>query len=151
MFLFHEAGDHSAPVSPHYRRFTITLRHTTLGRTPMEELSTRRRDLYLTTHTLTRDRHPCPRRDPNQQSQQASGHILNPSIARPLDSVRICDTYWFSNSVMVTRTHLNVTLYVHCFVCQIRFTTQGYLQNAVHAIHNKHGLRQSSLCTLGYV
>jgi hypothetical protein len=28
----------------------ITLRHTTLGRTPLDEGSVRRRDLYLTTH-----------------------------------------------------------------------------------------------------
>jgi len=34
----------------HYRGFTITLRHTTLGRTPPDELSLRRGDLYLTTH-----------------------------------------------------------------------------------------------------
>jgi hypothetical protein len=39
----------SGPGPPHYRCFTITLRHTTLGRTPLDELSTRRRDLYLTT------------------------------------------------------------------------------------------------------
>jgi hypothetical protein len=32
------------------RRFTITLRHTTLGRTPLDEWPARRRDLYLTTH-----------------------------------------------------------------------------------------------------
>jgi hypothetical protein len=33
------------------RRFTIThIRHTTLGRTPLDECTTRRRDLYLTTH-----------------------------------------------------------------------------------------------------
>jgi hypothetical protein len=32
------------------RRFTITLRHTTLGRTPLDEGPSRRRDLYLTTH-----------------------------------------------------------------------------------------------------
>jgi len=30
--------------------FEITLRHTTLGRTPLDEWSCRRRDLYLTTH-----------------------------------------------------------------------------------------------------
>ena len=34
----------------HYRGFTITLRHTTLGRTPLGELSARHRDLYLTTY-----------------------------------------------------------------------------------------------------
>jgi hypothetical protein len=30
--------------------FTITLRHTTLGRTPLNEGPARRRDLYLSTH-----------------------------------------------------------------------------------------------------
>ena len=58
----------------YYRGFTIKLRHTTLGRTPLDEWSARRRDLYLTTHN-THDRHPCSRRDSNpQHSQQASGH-----------------------------------------------------------------------------
>ena len=40
----------SGPRPPHYRMFMITLRHTTLGRTPLGEWSARRRDLYLTTH-----------------------------------------------------------------------------------------------------
>ena len=35
-----------------------TQRRTTIGRNPLEELSTRRIDLYLT--TLTTYRHPCP-------------------------------------------------------------------------------------------
>ena len=35
---------------PHYWGLTITFRHTTLSRTPLEEGSVRRRDLYLTTH-----------------------------------------------------------------------------------------------------
>jgi hypothetical protein len=51
------------------RGFTITLRHTTLGRTPLDEWSARCRDLYLTTH-----RHPCPRWDSKPQTQQANGH-----------------------------------------------------------------------------
>jgi hypothetical protein len=43
----------AAPIGPgplHYRHFTITLRHTTLGRTPLEEWSARRREPSLTTH-----------------------------------------------------------------------------------------------------
>jgi hypothetical protein len=32
-----------------------TQTHTTVGRTPLDEGSARRRDLYLTTQTLTRD------------------------------------------------------------------------------------------------
>jgi len=35
---------------PHYRGITITLRHTTLGRIPLNQWSARRRDLYPTTH-----------------------------------------------------------------------------------------------------
>jgi hypothetical protein len=39
---------HSGPGPPPCRGFTITLRHTTLSRTPLDEGSARRRDLYLT-------------------------------------------------------------------------------------------------------
>jgi len=37
-------------VPPHYRSFTITLRHTTLGGIPLDEWSSHGRDLYPTTH-----------------------------------------------------------------------------------------------------
>jgi hypothetical protein len=37
----------SGPRPPHYRGFMITLRHTTLGRTPLDKWSARRGDLYL--------------------------------------------------------------------------------------------------------
>jgi hypothetical protein len=47
---FHGGTTPSGPGPPHYRGFTITLRHTTLGRTPLDEWSARRRDLYLRTH-----------------------------------------------------------------------------------------------------
>jgi hypothetical protein len=36
--------------SPVSQGFTITLRHTTLGKTPLDEWSARHRDLYLRTH-----------------------------------------------------------------------------------------------------
>ena len=38
----------SGPWPPDYPGFTITLRHTTLGRTPLDEWSARRTDPYLT-------------------------------------------------------------------------------------------------------
>ena len=62
--------------------FTRFLDHTqppiTVGRNPPDEWSSRRRDFYLTTQHSTTDRHPCPRRDSNPQSQQASGHRPTP-------------------------------------------------------------------------
>ena len=60
-------------------------RRTTVDRTPLDEWSARRRDLYLTTHvTLTTDKRPCPQWDSNPQSQQASGRRPTTSTARPL-------------------------------------------------------------------
>jgi len=55
-------------------------RHTTLDRTPLDEGSDRRTDLYLTTH----NRHPCPRRDSNPQSQQQKHRRPAPYTERPL-------------------------------------------------------------------
>ena len=58
-------------------------RHTTLGRTPLDEWTARRRDLYLTTHN-TLKRLPCALLDSNPQSQQASGSRPMLYTARPL-------------------------------------------------------------------
>ena len=48
--FFHGATTFSGPGPPHYTACEITLRHTTVGRTPLDNWSARRRDLYLTTH-----------------------------------------------------------------------------------------------------
>ena len=49
-----------------------TQRRTTVRKTPLDECSARRKDLYLTTHN-THNRHLCPRWDSHPQFQQASG------------------------------------------------------------------------------
>ena len=67
--------------------FSITFGHTTLGRTPLDEWSARRRDLYLTTHN-TSNRHSCRWGDSNLQSQQGSCRIPTSQTARPLRSAR---------------------------------------------------------------
>ena len=46
----HSATAPSGPVPPHCRGCTITLRHTTLGRTSLDEWSACRRDLYQSTN-----------------------------------------------------------------------------------------------------
>jgi hypothetical protein len=57
-------------------RFLDQTRRTTVGRTPLDEWSARRRDLWQqTTHTT--DRHPRARWDSNSQSQQANTHALD--------------------------------------------------------------------------
>ena len=65
--ICHGATTPSGEGRPHYRGFTILLRHTTLGRTPLDKWSARRRDLYLTAHnthnrqTWIRTRNPIKR------------------------------------------------------------------------------------------
>jgi hypothetical protein len=48
--LFHGARATSGPRPSHYRDFTIILRHTTVGRTPLDKWSAPRTELYLTKH-----------------------------------------------------------------------------------------------------
>jgi len=78
-FYFFSRGA-TAPSGPgpfHNQGFTITLRHTTLGSTPLDERSARRRGLNQITHN-TYNRHLCPRRDSKSQYQQASGRRPTP-------------------------------------------------------------------------
>jgi hypothetical protein len=65
-------------MAPSFTRFLDhTQWRTTIGRTPLDEWSARRKDLYLTTHN-THDKYPCPRWDSNLRSQQASGRRPTP-------------------------------------------------------------------------
>jgi len=48
--LYREATPSDGPWPPCYGGFTITLSHTTLSSTSLDEWSACRRDLYLTTH-----------------------------------------------------------------------------------------------------
>jgi len=64
---------------------TITLRHTTLGRTPLDEGSARCRDLYLTTHNIHKRQPPMFGSEVfEQQFQQTRGRRPTPYTARPL-------------------------------------------------------------------
>ena len=60
----------SGPRPSPYWCFEIRVRHTTLGRTPLDELS-----VPLQHTELSRDTHPCYRHGSNPQSQQTSSHI----------------------------------------------------------------------------
>jgi len=49
-FFYHDTTALSGPRPPHYQGFMITLRHTTVGRAPVDKQSARHGDLYLTKH-----------------------------------------------------------------------------------------------------
>jgi hypothetical protein len=60
LHLFLGATASSGPGPSHYRGFTITLRHITLGRTPLDKWSARRRDLYLAAHNTQKRQTSLP-------------------------------------------------------------------------------------------
>ena len=74
-FIWHNSHQWARVSS--FMRFLDHTWHTTVGRTPLDELLAHHRDLYLTTHN-THDRHPFPWWDSNPQSQQVSGHRATP-------------------------------------------------------------------------
>ena len=75
-FFFWRCDPTWVMASSFLRFLDHTQRRTTIGRTPLDEWSARRRDLYLT--TLKTNKHPCPQWDSNPRSQQASGHRPTP-------------------------------------------------------------------------
>jgi hypothetical protein len=76
-FYFSGSASHRGLWPPRSTRFRDhTQRRATLGRTPLDEWSARRRGLYLTTHT--KDKHPCLRWDSNPQLQEASSRRPTP-------------------------------------------------------------------------
>jgi hypothetical protein len=77
----------SDPGPPHYRGFTITLRHTSLGRTPLDEWSARRRDLDLTTQNTHKIQPSMPpaRFEPSiQAGERPQTHALETIVSEEI-------------------------------------------------------------------
>ena len=93
-FCFWRNSPQWARASLFTRFLDHTQRRTTVGTTPLDEWSARRRDLYPTAHTtLTTETHPCRRWDSNPQSQQASGRRPTP-LDRAVTGFGLI-WYWF--------------------------------------------------------
>ena len=56
--------------------------------------------------TFSRDKHPCPRRDSNPQSQQANGRRHTPQTARPPGSAIII--------IIIIRDYCSITCTIYC-------------------------------------
>jgi hypothetical protein len=98
----------SGPGPPHCWTFEITLRHTLIDRTPLDEWSVQRRDLYRTTYNTPREKYPCPRRYSNLQPQQERCIRPTPYIAPPPGSAMIlppvlCENNFFPRTDCIFR------------------------------------------------
>ena len=93
----------SGPLSPHYRGSwshsnTHTHTHTTVGRTPLDEWSARRRDLYLTTHNthkILTSMQPAGFEPATPSSGRPQTHALD----RAATGERYVLTYYFQASI----------------------------------------------------
>ena len=81
IFFYWRCGPTRARASSLLRLLDHIQRRTTVGRTPLDEWSARRRDLYLTTHNRQTSR---PLWNSNPQSQQARGRRPTPYTTRPV-------------------------------------------------------------------
>jgi hypothetical protein len=94
----------NGPGPPHYRGFTITLRHIRLGRTPLDEWSVRRRDLYLTTHDNIKRQTSMPPAGfehaipTNQRSQTHALDRAATGIGKRVTQVILKDPIWRSQN-----------------------------------------------------
>jgi len=81
IFFLHCATAPSRPAPSRYRGFMITLRHTTLGRTPLGEWSARRRGLYLTAHNTLKRLTSMPPAgfEPAIPASEWCGHLDRPT------------------------------------------------------------------------
>jgi hypothetical protein len=91
-----------------------TTTHHTVGRTPLDEWSAHRRDLYLTTHNRQTS---MPRWDSNPQSQQASGRRPTSQTARKLESTIMTMT----TKIYVVRGRNMSTFRKACCHCGVTF------------------------------
>ena len=90
----------SGPEPPHYQGFTITLRHTTLGRTPLDKGSAPRRDLYLTTdntHKRQRSKPPARFEPAIPANEQPRNDVLDSAVTGIGRHISEQKTYSFLN------------------------------------------------------
>ena len=111
--FFHIAAVPSGSRPPQYLGFTITLKHTTLVRTSLDEWSARPRELYLKTHSTHKSHTHAAGgiRTRNPNIRAAAGSRLRPRSHR----------YW----------RPDCTVYCNCVYCYVSVCTVQHTTNSV--------------------
>jgi hypothetical protein len=118
--FFHGA---TAPSGPghHYQSFTITLRHITLGRTPLDEWSARRKDL-----------HPDNTKPSQEAAIYVSGRIRTYSHKKPEHpQTHVLDRVVIGVSRNIIHIMLKILEVILELICQLLACIAGYILSAV--------------------
>ena len=140
----------SVPRPPQYRGFTITLRHTTVGRNPLDEYSARGRDLYLKNTQLSHS-HPPPGRDSNPQfpaSEQPQTHAL----------YRAATGIWQRNIPHTIKTGEKIWIgYILLSYCLLKHVIEGKTQGKIEVTRRRwrrgilHTIKTRGEIWIGYI
>ena len=115
----------SGPGPVYYRGFTITLSYTPHSVGLLRTSDQLHAETSTWQHTtLKRDRHLCPRRDSNPQSQQASGCRPTPQTSRLLGSAK----------ASFTKLQLSYTGALFCLTTRIHFIFRPFRMTAGIAV-----------------
>ena len=117
---------------PHYQVFTITLRHITLGRTPLDDWSARRRHRYLTKHNTHKRQTSIPAAgfEPAIPASERPQTLSLDRTATGIGNTRLCRGI---NSSWLCSHHGNRCVeYLFLKNCSFVFTV--YLSAPVHLV-----------------
>jgi hypothetical protein len=129
LFVFWRDSTQWTRASSFTRFLDHSQRRTTVGMTPLDEWSARRRDLYLTTHNTT-DRHPCPPPwvgfEPTVSPRDRPQTYTLDLVATRTGSLTTWSGIWqctyTSTNIYGFRNRIHVTLLMKCW-------DQSYLKN----------------------
>jgi len=132
--FYHGATAPSGSRSLHYRGFMVTLRHSTLGRTPLDGWSARHRDLYLTTQSSQQTSMPPAGFEPTSPaSERPQTHALD-RAAIGIASFR------FLGQNFVCMYYVT-----YSFICfQIFCSTSCFETSWNYALHLKRGIKYNN-------
>jgi hypothetical protein len=134
--FYHGAIAPSGPRPPRWQGFTITLRHTTLGKTPLDQWLSRRRDLlpYNTQHSQQTSMPPAGLAPTVPASERSQTHAIDRATAGfgiPLFKMPkfillllICYVY---TAIMTYTRHAESPLYFLCCKIEQVFLSSVYI------------------------
>jgi hypothetical protein len=148
-FFFHGARAPGGPGPPPCGGCMIILRHTTLGRTPLDEWSARRSGFYLTTHNIHNRQtsmSPVGFEPTFPASERLQTHVLDgrateigkghPHIHTNIRARARTHTHTYMHAYII---HTYVLTYVHTYIhTYVRTYVHTYIRTHTHTHTHRH-------------
>ena len=131
LFFSYDVAAQSIPRYPHSWEFCDTQRRTTVNRTPLYEWSSRRRDLYLTTHN-THNRHtsmpPVGFKPTISAGQQPQTYVLDRAVTGTDRQFSLYSSTYVQKFVLLHFFFVNIHFKMQRILNICRFFVAVYLR-----------------------